>query len=221
MNLFLFCLFTVICFVIVGVATNLFHKDAIFTIAIGAVIGANVYNIGSYPITIGGLVFGIDGVVYCVFLFCLLTMFIYYGEKDMKTNLYTALFSIFFTALLSFFGGLFQNQTWQAQIWSTMSFIFSIVATYATVVVMINFFKLLQRKKCNHYVAFGVCMLVGNLINSIIYFGLTFLISGGIGEAFVYSLLGSAITKFVSTLICVLLYYIYEINLQKKLRSEK
>lgn len=210
-NMLILILFAVICFAVVALAAALFHKDALFTIAIGAVIGANVYNIGSFPIQVGKLVFGIDGVVYCVFLFCLLVMYIDYGKKSANLNLYTALFSIFFTALLSFFGNYFLNQGWSSsQIWATASYFFSIVATYVTVVLMFKLYDFMIKRKANKVVTFGLCILVANLVNSIIYFGLTFLTSGSLGENFIYSLLGSAITKFVTTIFYTILFVLYE-----------
>ena len=221
-NLLFFITFVIVCFGVVCVAISLFKKDAIFTLSIGAVIGANVYNIGSYPVEIGKLVFGMDGVVYTIFLFCLLIMLIDYGKKDMHLVLYTAMFSIFFTALLAFFGSYLQNGAiTESQIWSTLSYIFSILGTYVAVICMMFLYQKLRSKNFNNTLAFIACLLIGNLINSIIYFGLTFVVTGSLGENFVYSLMGSFITKFLSTLICAVVYFVYEKYWNKQIEKTK
>ena len=102
-GIWFYLIFLVSIFFILGVALKIFPKDASFTIAIGAVIGANIYNSSAYPIEIGGLVFGIDSIVYTIFAFCLLFMYIFYGKKDMKVVLYTSMFSIFFTISFTIF----------------------------------------------------------------------------------------------------------------------
>lgn len=80
---FLYLVLTV--FVIFGaliLANHFWGKDALFVIGIGSAIGASVYNIEDYGIQIGNVIFGIDSIVYTVFVFILLFCFINYGEKS-------------------------------------------------------------------------------------------------------------------------------------------
>lgn len=210
-NFVMLITFIVVCFLVVGLSIACFKRDAIFTVAIGAVIGANVYNIGSFPIYVGKLVFGLDGVVYTIFLLCLLLMYIDYGKKSMKTLLYTAMFSIFFTALLAFFGSYFVNEGIKIeQIHSTLSYIYSILGTYVASIVMIKLYDRLKKLKTNKYLNIIVSLIVGNIINSAIYFGLIFTFTGNLGYDFLLTLLGSISMKIVSTGVCILLFYLYQ-----------
>ena len=85
-ELLIYLIFAVMILAIVITAIILFHKDAIFTIAIGTVIGANIYNAFTYPINIGEFVFGFDSIIYSIFLFCMFVFLVDYGKKTMKVG---------------------------------------------------------------------------------------------------------------------------------------
>lgn len=89
---FLFLVLTaVLVFVILIVSNRFWGKDALFVIGIGSAIGSNVYNVGDYGIQIGDLIFGIDSVVYTVFVFVIFLCLINYGEKCTYTLLFSAM----------------------------------------------------------------------------------------------------------------------------------
>ena len=196
------CVFIALVFVILAVALKIFPKDSSFTIAIGAVIGANIYSATAYPIFIGGLVFGIDSIVYTIFAFCLLFMYINYGKRDMKVVLYTSIFSIFFTAFLFFMGNLSQSGYSTELLLNFVSYFASIVATFLAVLVMVKAFEVV-RTKTNVYVAVFLALIVVSLVNSLIYFGLSYILTGVVSEIFLISLAGSYIGKLVASVLCL------------------
>ena len=204
-----FSIFTILCFLIAAVAIRFFPKDATFTIAIGAVIGANIYSALAYPINIFGLTFGIDSIVYTLFLFCLLLMHESYGKKNMRVVLYTALFSIFFTAFLFFMGNLSQGGFSSALMMNFLSYIFSIVATFCAAWVMIWFYDKFKTAGLNIYLNFLIVILLASLVNTVIYFGLSVLITGLVVENFVALMAGSYIGKFVASMCCLAVFALH------------
>ncbi|MFQ6749288.1 MAG: VUT family protein [Clostridia bacterium] len=198
-----FSIFTILCFLIVGVAIRFFPKDATFTIAIGAVIGANIYTSLAYPISIGGITFGIDSIVYTLFLFCLLLMHESFGKKNMRVVLYTALFSIFFTAFLFFMGNLSQGGYSNALMMNFLSYLFSIIATFCAAWVMIWLYDKFKLAGLNIYLNFLIVILLASLVNTMIYFGLSFLLTSLVVENFLLVLVGSYIGKFVASMCCL------------------
>lgn len=215
----LFIIFIVCVFGILLISKNFFHKAAIFTVAIGAIIGANIYNVGDYPIQIGSLIFGFDSIIYTVFVLCVLLMYIDYGKKSMMVVLYTAMFSIFFTAVLSFFGTYSQSGISATLIWSTLSYFSSIIATFFAVWAMVFVFDWFRKKKVNIYINIAIVMMICAVINSLIYFGLTFIFSSTLGSAFLPALAGSYIGKIIATALALIVFYLD--NLWKKHHIKK
>lgn len=211
-----FIVFILVMFIILGIALRLFPKDASFTIAIGAVIGANIYNSTAYPIFIGNFIFGIDSIVYTIFAFCLLFMLIKYGKRDMKIVLYTSLFSIFFTALLFFMGNLSQSGYSTELLLRFLFYIASIIATYFAVLAMAKIFEWLQAKNTNVYISILISLLVVSLVNSLIYFGISYLLTGNLGNTFFLALIGSYIGKAIASLLCLVVFAILSIKKHNK-----
>ena len=216
MNSILFYfIFILLSFLILGVSIKIIPKEAMFTIAIGAVIGSNIYNSINYPIDILGLNFGIDSIVYTIFMFCLLLMYIDYGKKDFKALLYTSLFSILFTAFLYFMGTFSQQGYSLSLLLSTLSYINSIIGTFLGAFAMIKVYDFLKKKNCNIYINIFLCMIVASLINSLIYFVLTFIINHSIIDSMLISLAGSYIGKLISSLLCLLIFFLHTFKSKK------
>ena len=212
-----FVIFLVCVFFILGVALRLFPKDAAFTIAIGAVIGSNIYNCSAYPIEIGGLVFGIDSIVYTIFAFCLLFMHIFYGKKDMKVVLYTSMFSIFFTAFLFFMGNISQSGYTDGIMLNFLSYLSSILATYLAVFAMVWVYEKLRGKNINIFLCIFVSLLVVSLVNSAVYFGLSVACGAFTPTNFLISLAGSYIGKLIASACCLVIFAFHYYNKDKKL----
>jgi len=206
-NLLFYSIFTAVIFILFLVALKIFNKNALFTVGIGSIIGANIYNVGSYPIVIGNFVFGLDSIIYTLFVFCVLLMYIDYGKEAMKSLLYTSIASIFFTAILAFAGSYSQSGLSSNLIWSSLSHLNSIIATFFAIWAMIFVYDWLRKKKFNWYLTIVAVLLVACIINSLIYFGLTFIYMGSLGSAFWNSLSASYIGKSIATIICLLIFY--------------
>lgn len=215
-NLLIFIIFIISIFALLAVAIKFFPKDSIFTIAIGAVIGANIYNASTYPLDIFGIRFGFDSIIYTIFLFCMLVMYIDYGRRDLKIVLYTALFSIFFSAFLFVFGT-YSQTGWTDGLWtSILSYLASIVGTFCAVWAMVALFGFLKERNLNIYVIVPLVLFFASLVNTIIYFGLTFVFSGQIVQDFLNMMAGSYIGKIIASLLCIALFGVHKIWQKQK-----
>ena len=205
---FLFLVLTaVLVFVILIVSNRFWGKDALFVVGIGCAIGSNIYNVGDYGIVIGNLVFGIDSVIYTVFVFVVLLCLKNYDEKSAFTLLYSAMGSIMLSALLLFIASWASAGFASNLIWGFVSYLISVIATFAALFITIKLFKYFEGKNLNVYLNFLINVLIASFINSLIYFGAVAIISG-FEENFLGQLGASYIGKLMSTAFSLLTYFI-------------
>ena len=205
---FLFLVLTaVLVFVILIVSNRFWGKDALFVVGIGCAIGSNIYNVGDYGIVIGNLVFGIDSVIYTVFVFVVLLCLKNYDEKSAFTLLYSAMGSIMLSALLVFIASWASAGFASNLIWGFVSYLISVIATFAALFITIKLFKYFEGKNLNVYLNFLINVLIASVINSLIYFGIVAIITG-FQENFWGQLGASYIGKLMSTAFSLLTYFI-------------
>lgn len=205
---FLYLVLTV--FVIFGaliLANHFWGKDALFVIGIGSAIGSNVYNVGDYGIQIGDLIFGIDSVVYTVFVFVIFLCLINYGEKCTYTLLFSAMGSIMLTAILQFIASWASSGFASNIIWGFASYAISVIATFVALMLSIKLFEYFQHKKINVYLNLLINILIASVINSLIYFGIVAIITG-FQENFWGQLGASYLGKLMSTAFGLLTYFL-------------
>lgn len=217
MNSLFLLIFTIIMFIGFIFAKKFFGKNALFVVGIGCVIGANLYNANDFPIALGNMVLGIDSVVYTLFVFSVITMYIYFGKTAMREVLYCAVGSIFLTALLSFSGNFFQVGITENSFYSFLYYFFSILGTIVAIEVMILVFNKLKNKNINIYFNITIALIIASLLNTAIYYGLSYFAFGGLGDAFLPVLLGSYVGKGVSLLFCLGAYYLGTVLDKKKI----
>ncbi len=205
---FLFLVLTaVLVFAILIVSNRFWGKDALFVVGIGCAIGSNIYNVGDYGIVIGNLVFGIDSVIYTVFVFVVLLCLKNYDEKSAFTLLYSAMGSIMLSALLMFIASWASAGFASNLIWGFVSYLISVIATFAALFTTIKLFKYFEGKNLNVYLNFLINVLIASFINSLIYFGAVAIISG-FEENFLGQLGASYLGKLMSTAFSLLTYFI-------------
>lgn len=205
---FLFLVLTaVLVFAILIVFNRFWGKDALFVVGIGCAIGSNIYNVGDYGIVIGNLVFGIDSVIYTVFVFVVLLCLKNYDEKSAFTLLYSAMGSIMLSALLMFIASWASAGFASNLIWGFVSYLISVIATFVALFTTIKLFKYFEGKNLNVYLNFLINVLIASFINSLIYFGAVAIISG-FEENFLGQLGASYIGKLMSTAFSLLTYFI-------------
>lgn len=207
MDFLFLVLTTVLVFAILIVSNRFWGKDALFVVGIGCAIGSNIYNVGDYGIVIGNLVFGIDSVIYTVFVFVVLLCLKNYDEKSAFTLLYSAMGSIMLSALLVFIASWASAGFASNLIWGFVSYLISVIATFAALFTTIKLFKYFEGKNLNVYLNFLINVLIASVINSLIYFGIVAIITG-FQENFWGQLGASYLGKLMSTAFSLLTYFI-------------
>ena len=69
MSLLILLFATLACFGLLFFFRHYYDSVALISVAIGAAINANIYNSATMPITAGWLIFGIDSMLYTLFMF--------------------------------------------------------------------------------------------------------------------------------------------------------
>ena len=214
MNFLFLPLLAVIIFGLLIFGYHFFKKDALFVFAIGCVIASNIYNIGSYPIIVGDITFGLDSVLYSVFIFCILLAYINHGKKDAMIITYTAMASIMLTAVINFIAiwassGVADNNI----MWNFLSYLFSVLGTYLAITLMI---KVIQKIPYN-YLKIIIGIIIASIINSLVYFGLISIATFSIDTSLLSTLAGSYLGKFMSMAFALISYLL--ISLFSKLKN--
>lgn len=191
-----------------------FRKDALYVIGIGAAVSANVYNVGTYGVMAGGIVWGVDAIIYTLFAFCIIVAIKDYGRKTAMAITYSSMAGIMLTAFFDFMAKWMAYGFAEDLAWGFLSFSISTIATFVAVSIAVLMFDKL-RNKVQSWLNMGIGILVLSLINTFIYFGLMALI-GGLGANFGITLLGSYIVKFVTLVFFVEVYYLCNYFIIKK-----
>ena len=194
-----------------------FRKDALYVLGIGAAVSANVYNVGTYGVMAGGIVWGVDAIIYTLFAFCIIVACKDYGKKTAMAITYSSMAGIMLTAFFDFMAKWMAFGFAEDLIWGFLSFTFSTVATFVAIFVAVILFEKL-RDKVQCWLNMGLNILIISVINTFIYFGLMALI-GGLGSNFGITLLGSYIVKFVTLIFFVEIYYLTNYLIVKKERK--
>ena len=218
MNLIYIILFSVLCFACLFLGGKKYFSTTLYALAIGGAVNSNFFNAVTYPINCFGLNFGIDCIIYTLFIFCVILMYFYYGKKDAYILTVSSLVAILFSAIMQLVASLL-TQGSSADIWVDFgTFVVSCFASLAAIFVMINLFELLSLKVKNKYVFIMLGIITASLINSGIYFGLITLISGTL-ENFGNLLLSSLIGKSIATICAVVAFSIITI-IEKKQKNK-
>ncbi len=189
--------------------------SVIFCIGIGGALNANFFNIGTYPIIVGSLIFGLDSVLYSFFIFMVLVSFFKENKKSAINLMLSAVAAILFLSFVQLIAGI-SSGDYSNFIWSSGSYIISAVATFLCILTMLYFTQKFQDKKINVYINIIVSMLIATIINSVLYFGLTFAFTGSLGANFWLSLTASFIGKIMTIAFACLTYYIIN-KIEKKI----
>lgn len=217
-----FVIFTLVLFSIFVFSRYKWGKDALFVVGIGCLIASNIYNVGSYPLVMFGLTFGIDSVIYTLGIFCILVMFIDYDKSSYRSLLYSGVGSILLTAFFAFVGNSLAFGFSDSLYWTALSYVFSVIGTLLAVWTMIWLYGKLVARGWNVYVVIAVCLLIASLINSAIYFGLNFIVTASLGENFLLTLAGSYIGKTFTIVFCLLAFFVGGLlTSRKKSRSDQ
>ncbi len=195
MNFIWFILVCVAVFLSVLLGGRKYRSTALYALAIGGVVNANFFHAAAYPIDCFGLPFGIDSIIYTLFVFCVIVMLLKSSKKEAYILADSSIIAIMFSALMQLFADLLSKGS-TVSVWNTfLLFVTSSVASTIAIIVMVEVLSRLI-KKLNPYVLMILGIVIATLINSIIYYPVSMIISGtpaNIGILLLTSLIGKGL----------------------------
>lgn len=198
----------IFCVTAIVLGLKWFGKDALYVLAFGLAIGSNVYNIGNYGFYIGDYLFGIDSIIYTMFVFCVILAYLKYGVATAKNLVISIMCSIMLTGLLQFVASWVSVGFSSGIVWGLVSFALSAIATGVAIWVALVLFKLFYDHKCPSVLNVFIFFVIVTLLNSIIYFG-GVAVFNQLTFDLVNVLTASYIGKLFATLLCLGVYSIF------------
>lgn len=211
-NLIFFILFAVIVFFCSLIGYKKYFSVALYALAIGGVVNSMYFGFNDFPINIFNLNFGIDSIIYSLFLFAVLMMFFETGKKNAIMLTVSSVLAILFAAHMELFAKIFSDnismEMWQ-RYWS---FIFTFIASLGASICMIYIVSILKNKtKINEYLLLIIGMGIGSFINTTIFYGLNGFIQDLTLTQIGISLASSYIGKALSILVGLLVLFVKKI----------
>lgn len=177
MNFALFILFSILIFICSLVGGRKYRSTTLYALAIGGVVNANFFHTGNHPINCFGLPFGIDSIIYTLFIFCVIVMLLKQDKKSAYLLAISSIVAIMFSALMQFVAeSLSAGFSWQSGL-TFLNFSVSSLASVIAIVVAIEIINKLKHKT-NCYVNMLLGTVIASIIDSCIYFPITLLING-------------------------------------------
>ncbi len=194
-----------------------FRKDSLFVLGIGAAVSSNVYNINTYSIDAGFMIFGFDAVIYILFAFCVMVACQDYGKKAAKSLAFSSMAAIMLTAVFDFFAKWATVGIAQDVIWGFVSFAASVVAIFVSTTIGLWMYEKIKAKT-PRAVSLGLSVIVVSVINSLFFYGLMYIIGADLFGNFLGILTGSVTAKIGTLLILLAAYEVIKLLDKRKAR---
>lgn len=212
MNFIYFIVFSLIVFLSLLLGGKKFRSTALYALAIGGVVNANFFHAEAFPIECFELPFGIDSIIYTLFIFCVIVMQLKQDYKSAYLLAFSSIIAIMFSAIMQLVAELFIVGS-SIVVWNTfLTFIISSISSVITVIAMIEILKKLKGK-CSDYVLIIIGITIATVINTGIYFPVITLLMGTPNNILSLTL-ASFIGKMIAMLCALLTYFL--INLYDK-----
>lgn len=201
MNLLFFIIFGLLIFLSSLLGGKKYRSTALYALAIGGVVNANFFHAVNYPIDCFGLPFGIDSIIYTLFVYCVIVMFIQNGKKDAYLLAFSSIIAILFSALMELIANILSNGFATEFLIPFLNFLISSIASLIAIYAMIELLHLLKGK-VNQYLLLLIGIIIATIIDTIIYYPLVTLINGTPNNILIL-VLTSIIGKLIATLCAI------------------
>ena len=176
MNLIIILLFCVVGFGLYVVFPARAKSSINYMLAIGCIINGSIFNAFDYPFKVFGVPTGLDAVVNFLFVFTIVVMHAFYGKKQTYNLLATSIAAVLFAAFIQLLSTWASSGIDTALIKGMLRFVATTVASLVLGVVVCKLYDLLKAKKLNPQLNVLICLIVGTVIESVIFLGLLLLI---------------------------------------------
>lgn len=227
MNLLFFVLFAVGIFACSLIGYKKFFSTTLYALAIGGVVNSNFFNSLNFPIDIFGLPFGIDSIIYTLFTYCVILMYLRNGKKQAYYLSVSSVVAIVLSAVFELAANLLHGNISEVAIWNKLFiFLFSAIASIISILACIDLLHIFERKrKRNEYLLMTSGILIATLLNTLIYFPLSGLVTNlseyNIGLLLLTSFIGKGIALLCALLMLFLLRLIDKFRLKKEKKQEQ
>lgn len=207
MKILFLVILAIICFSLVWVGGKKYNSTALYALAIGGAVNANFFHAGSYPINCFGLNFGIDSIIYTLFIFCVIVMYIKQGRTEAYILTASSIIAVLFSAIMQLLADLLTIGSNVTSWIMFANFVVSCVASLIAIISIVELLHFLRNKKFNQYLKIILCLIIATVINSIIYYSVSCLLYG-VPQNFDNLLIASLIGKSIAIIISIISFAI-------------
>lgn len=187
-----------------------FDKFILIAFAIGCAVNANLFNSLTRPVEGLGLYFGIDAILYTIFLYAILVAYFKYGRDYAKDIALSSIVAIIISAFIEFFANGTAGGFTTGLLKSLSLYFISSIGSIVGIILMIIYVKKMEEMHVSKYISLPVAIIIGCIVNSTIYFlGYNVLYGNSITD-FVKYLVGSYLGRLFSIAISILCFFINE-----------
>lgn len=220
MNLLFYVLFGIVIYCCVLIGGKRFRSTCLYALAIGGAVNANYFTARNYPIDIFGLNFGIDSIIYNLFIFCVIIMLFWKGRGQAYLLSASSIIAIIFAAVIQLISDMlsfgYSNEHW-------VSFFYFLTSSFSSILAVVAVIELLtylknKAKLNNEYLLMIIGLLLATVINTPMYYLCESLIHQNVENAaglINTSLVGKLITILFS-LLGLFLLKLYDKKTNKK-----
>lgn len=211
MNLVYFIIFSLFIFLASLLGGKKYRTTTLYALAIGGIVNANFFHAGNHPIDCFNLPFGIDSIIYTLFVYCVIVMFIQFGKKDAYLLSFSSIVAIILSALIEFITKILSNGYSVIYLNTLINFVVSALASLIAIYITFKILDLLKNKT-NKYILLIVSLFLCLIINTIIYYPIITVINNtpsNIGILLLTSIIGKLIA-ILSALLAFFLMCIYD-----------
>ncbi len=214
-NLIILLLATIIFFAAFTFARKFNDIAVLIAVAIGCCVNANIFTAVSHPITVWGMTFGIDSILYSMFLFTIIIRMFDYSIREGQVMTLTSIAAILISAVIEYVAIVSYKGTFEKiDLFNLIKYFASAVGTFISIWLIEKLYLAMSKKNLNKYFMFLILILNGGLINALFLYGVMGLINGFSGHS-LSIFLGSLILRLFCVALCHTSYYIYEKFLKK------
>lgn len=221
MNFYILLLITILFFTAFTFARRLNDNFVLIAVAIGCACNANYYTPLNMPIVLGPITFGIDSLLYTLFIFTIVIKALKDSVKSAKIMTITAVVAIMISGIIEFSANISFNGGFKMEyLLSLGKYAFSVIGTLLGVWLMLLIYDKGLKNVKHHvsYLTIFIGITVACLLNANIYYAFVVVIEGGIRDNSLSILLGNYIGKLFCILLAMLSYFVYDklFNKQKE-----
>ena len=192
-------------FITLSILRKWFDGFILIAFSIGAACNANFYNALSTPIPCGPFIFAIDAILYTLFIHTIIVKYLHYSLKDAKNMAIASIVAIVLSAIFDFLANLNAFGYSAELMLRFCNYLFSALGSLASIWIMFVFLE--HSKKMNIYLRFFIAILIGSLLNSLVYYTGVIIHNGGM-EQFWNIVLGSIVGKLYACCLSIFCYWI-------------